>query len=299
MKMYNHRNKIRLLLIEDNPGDARLIYEILKESANIEFSITHVERLEEGIKTLEEENFNVVLLDLGLPDSQGFETFYKLRNINEEVPIILLTGLDDELNAIKAVQAGAQDYLNKGDVTLGLLVRAILYSIERQELILKLRSQSIRDGLTGLYNRRGFFDLANKEFKMANRVKKDFLLIYADLDGLKKINDQFGHNIGDEAIIETSNILGETFRESDIIARIGGDEFIVLALFDNETTEEAIVSRLMTCVDRYNQKSDRLYPLSMSVGTERWSVENPIDIDTLLKNADKKMYEQKLGKAVM
>lgn len=295
--MYNYSKQIKLLLVEDNPGDARIICEILREISYIEFFITHVERLEEAIGASKKDAFDIVLLDLGLPDSQGFETFYTLRNMDEDVPIILLTGLNDELNAIQAVQSGAQDYLNKNDVTPGLLIRAIFYSIERQELLLKLKRQSIRDGLTGLYNRRGFFDLANKELKMANRVKKDFLLIYADLDGLKKINDSLGHNIGDQAIIEASSILRETFRASDIIARIGGDEFVVLALYDNEISENVIAPRIMKCIDKYNQKADRHYLLSISVGTERWRFTDPVDIDTLLMKADKKMYKHKNSKA--
>jgi diguanylate cyclase (GGDEF)-like protein len=163
--------------------------------------------------------------------------------------------------------------------------------------MVKLKRQSIWDGLTGLYNRRGFFDLANKELKLAARVKKDFLLIYADLDGLKKINDSLGYSFGEQAIIEASDVLRETFRESNIIARVGGDEFVILALYDNESSEQAIISRLKKCIDRCNQKSDGLYQLSISIGTSRWSAENPLDIDKLLKHADERMYVQKSSKA--
>jgi len=124
---------IRVLLIEDNPGDTRLIREMLRE-ADPTVQVAQVERLAQGLASLAEGATEVVLLDLSLPDSRGFGTFERTHASAPNVPIVVLSGLDDEETAVRAVQAGAQDYLVKGRVDGGLLVRAMRYAIERQGL---------------------------------------------------------------------------------------------------------------------------------------------------------------------
>jgi two-component system, cell cycle sensor histidine kinase and response regulator CckA len=124
---------IQVLLVEDNPGDALLIQEIFLEIALVQFSVLHVERLSQALEHLQSENFDVVLLDLLLPDSQGLETFVQIHNQVPLTPIVVLTGFDDATLAIQAMQAGAQDYLVKGQASNGdLLIRSIRYAIERQ-----------------------------------------------------------------------------------------------------------------------------------------------------------------------
>ncbi len=121
-----------ILLVEDNPGDARLIREMLRDAQAVAWRLDHVDRLADGLRRLAEEHADVVLLDLSLPDAHGFDTVGKVLDLAPTVPIIVLTGLDDEALAVRAVQAGAQDYLVKNDVTGGLLSRAIRYAIERK-----------------------------------------------------------------------------------------------------------------------------------------------------------------------
>ena len=130
---------LRVLLIEDNPADARMISEMLKGLPEGVFELESVDRLSTGLERLGDGERDVVLLDLSLPDSQGFDTFLKLREKAGAVPIVLLTGLDDEALAIRAVHEGAQDYLNKGQVDAHLLSRAIRYAIERNKLIRELQ----------------------------------------------------------------------------------------------------------------------------------------------------------------
>jgi PAS domain S-box-containing protein len=125
---------ISVLLIEDNPGDARLIREMLKEVGAARFELAHAERLDEGLKRLAEEAVDVVLLDLNLPDGQGLDTFARAYRQAPDLPIIVLTGLDDETLALQAVKAGAQDYLVKGQVDSSPLVRALHYAIERKRM---------------------------------------------------------------------------------------------------------------------------------------------------------------------
>jgi PAS domain S-box-containing protein len=143
--MVNH--SIKILLVEDNPGDVLLLQESLSEIALVDFDLVHVERLGNALHRLQSEDFDVVLLDLVLPDSEGLETFVKIYNQVPLTPIVVLTGMADETLAIRAVQAGAQDYLVKGQVTGGdLLMRSIRYAIERKriEAALQQREQELR-----------------------------------------------------------------------------------------------------------------------------------------------------------
>jgi PAS domain S-box-containing protein len=133
---------IHVLLIEDNPGDRRLLQELLRDVASVQIKLDHADCLRKGLNRLRERHFDVILLDLFLPDSQGFETFNQFYQQERDVPIVVTTGLNDETLALKAVQEGAQDYLVKGQITGELLVRSIRYAIERKRAEQKIREQA-------------------------------------------------------------------------------------------------------------------------------------------------------------
>ena len=159
-----------------------------------------------------------------------------------------------------------------------------------------LRTLSIKDDLTGLYNRRGFFALAEQGLKTAQRLGTEMLLIYGDLDNLKEINDTFGHKEGDQALVDISQILKETFRESDILARIGGDEFVMLAMDTLETSAEKLINRFEQVLNDHHLQTKPSYKLTMSFGVACFNPKNPSSIDALLVEADKLMYENKQRK---
>lgn len=126
--------QIRILLVEDNPGDVRLIQEMLKENGGTQFKLEHCDSLSDGLKKLQKENFDILLLDLGLPDSKGIDTLTKVGDQVKEIPVVVLTGLGNKEVGIKAVQEGAQDYLIKGQISRNLLVPVIRYAIERKRI---------------------------------------------------------------------------------------------------------------------------------------------------------------------
>lgn len=167
---------------------------------------------------------------------------------------------------------------------------------EHKRIEAQLHVMSITDELTGLYNRRGFFTLAEQQLRIAKRQKKGMFLLCADLDDLKAINDRYGHYEGDRVLRETTTILRETFRESDIIARIGGDEFVVLQIEDSATTSGLLVSRLTKSIEIHNTQKDYGYKLSLSVGIAYYEPESTSSIHELLLQADALMYEQKKRK---
>ena len=125
---------ITVLLIEDNPGDARLIQELLAEAKGAPFNVECATRLSAGLARLAEGGIDAILLDLGLPDSRGLDTFFEVRNQATECPIVVLTGLDDETVGNEAIRAGAQEYLIKGEVNSKLLARILRHAIERERV---------------------------------------------------------------------------------------------------------------------------------------------------------------------
>jgi diguanylate cyclase (GGDEF)-like protein/PAS domain S-box-containing protein len=167
---------------------------------------------------------------------------------------------------------------------------------EYKEMEQASRALSLADELTGLNNRRGFFTLTEHFLKLARRQKQGIFMLYADIDNLKVINDTFGHKEGDLALIETADILKKNYRESDIIARIGGDEFVVIPVGTSRDKTDTITSRFEKSIETYNSKSNRGYNLSLSYGLAYYDPEKPCSLDELLAQADKAMYEHKKHK---
>lgn len=188
------------------------------------------------------------------------------------------------------LEASATKTIYRGETVSLVYLRDIT---DRKQAEEAFKTLSLKDDLTGLYNRRGFFALAEQGLKNAQRMRAEMLLIFGDLDNLKGINDTFGHKEGDQALADTSQILKETFRESDIIARIGGDEFVILAMNSFETSAEKLIQRLKKVLRDNQLLTRRPYTLSLSLGLSFFDPRNPCSVDVLLAQADKLMYENK------
>lgn len=286
---------VQVLLVEDSPLQANLIRTMLRRvSAPSQtllpaLELTCVESLSAALAQMDARYADVILLDLSLPDSRGMETLIKLREQVMDVPIVVLTGNEDETTGIGALQHGAQDYLSKGQITPALLGRAVRYAIERHRL---LRSLSLTDELTALYNRRGFTTLAEQHLKFARRTQKGFLLVYVDLDGVKAVNDAQGHHVGSQMIASAAEVLKKSFRSADIIARLGGDEFVVLIVDGLSDNIDLITHRLQNKVREFNAHEAMSFELAMSIGV---AIHDGGDetLDELIGRADQLMYQDK------
>lgn len=164
---------------------------------------------------------------------------------------------------------------------------------ERRRAEETIRELSLTDELTGLRNRRGFMTLAQMEIALIRRTKRQMALFYIDLDGMKKINDSFGHSVGDLALQDMAQILRQTFRESDIICRMGGDEFAVLALETTGHPREQIVKRLQGKIDTHNKTANRRYAIAVSIGMVHVDSGSTISLEQLMAQADTEMYQAK------
>jgi diguanylate cyclase (GGDEF)-like protein/PAS domain S-box-containing protein len=175
---------------------------------------------------------------------------------------------------------------------------ATLYAIaiQRTRTENELRDLSLIDELTKVYNRRGFMTLAEQQIKVAHRTKKEMSIFYTDLDDLKKINDSFGHDEGDAALVEAAGLLRDVFRDSDIIARLGGDEFVVLAIDVAEGKAATLTRRLRDKVAARNARPGQVYSVCFSLGTSRYDPDKPCSLAELLTQADRKMYQDKASK---
>lgn len=229
----------------------------------------------------------------------------KMFGENKEELLFDILDYDEIENGVKEVTI---NYMNSSKVIGEMCIsetdwegkEAFLISIrditEKVHLREKLKIQSLTDELTTLYNRRGFFSLAEHKIEFAKRNKKGILLFFIDIDGMKKINDNLSHNHGDSALKGASEILKETFSERDVIARIGGDEFAVLTLDTYREDAEKLIKKLANIQSEFNKKNNKPFNISMSAGAAYFDPKNPMNIDELITIADQCMYEQKKNK---
>jgi two-component system cell cycle response regulator len=289
-------DRLNILLVEDNPGDARLFKEALNEAYALNFVLHHCTSLAQALEWLPTVQADVIVVDLGLPDAFGIDVVRRTRMGAPAVPVVVLTSRTDEALGLQALHEGAQDYLVKGELDPRLLSRALRYAIERHRMQATLQTESLTDELTRLHNRRGFMALAGSHMKSAERTKKPFALVFIDLDGMKDVNDTLGHVEGDRALVEAASLLSRCVRQTDIVARFGGDEFVLLLTTAENDWEDCIRRRLQQQVDASNAQPGRRYRLSFSVGVVRAEPDRWLALEDLVAEADAMMYRQKQKK---
>jgi diguanylate cyclase (GGDEF)-like protein len=280
-------------LVEDNPIDAMRIRQLLARAKSVVFEVDSVANLDHATRRLSRQTPDLILLDLDLPDSVGPDTYATMACAAPTAPIVVLCRGTDEGLGIASVAQGAQDYVMKQSVSAEGLARSIRCAVERQRVVAALRGLTLTDELTGLLNRRGFTTLAQGHLRLAGRTGQRFLLFFADVDGLKAINDQHGHHQGDDALVRAAEVLRRTFRQSDVVARYGGDEFAVLALDTSADRGASILRRLAENIDADNQRHPRGYRFDLSVGTLSLDGAREEALGALLVKADAALYREK------
>ena len=218
------------------------------------------------------------------------------KALRERFASAILTGNRRELNQIRCEVAKISNPSDSPEKLFGvmacLLIRTARHAIQQCMAQEELRTLALTDDLTGLHNRRGLFALAGQQLKLARRNRHCALLFFADVDGLKQINDRLGHSEGDIAIRRVARILRATFRDSDIVARLGGDEFAILANEASLDSEKDIWRRLKGNLSAEGSRDPR-YSLSLSVGVARFDPRSALTLSDLLEHADQAMYKAK------
>ena len=266
------------------------------KSTNGDTELHGAGELSGALERLSAGGVDAVILDPDLPDSQGIVTFERMYAFAPDVPVIVLTNNGEDDLAVRAVQGGAQDCMRKDEADSSVLLRSVRYAIERHRLLTALRSLSLIDGLTELYNRRGFNDLGEQYLKLAGRSSRSASLMYLDIDRFKTINDTLGHHVGDRALLSLADTLRDTFRRSDIIARMSGDEFAVLAFETSEDNAETLVERLRAELTEVNETTRERFQLSVSIGLARYDSDDAVSLEDLLGQAAAAMHQEKRKK---
>jgi diguanylate cyclase (GGDEF)-like protein len=289
-----------LLLVEDNLGDARLLREMLNGQNSLNIQSKQLETMTAAEAHLAKHAVDIILLDLGLPDAQGLEAIRRAHAAAPGVPLVVLTGLDDESLAVQALQLGAQDYLIKGQIETRGLLRALRYAIERKTMesaalamARQMAHSAEHDFLTGLPNRMLLNDRVGQAIALARRHTRKVAVLFLDLDGFKHINDSLGHPVGDKLLQSVAKRLVDCIRGSDSVSRQGGDEFVVLLLDLEHAEDAAVTARRMLetvalphCIDQHDLH------VTASIGVSVYP-DDGLDADTLIKNADTAMYQAK------
>jgi two-component system cell cycle response regulator len=280
--------KIFIMIVDDDVS----ILDVLQQSLSLEgYNCETFTRGEDALDALERMSAEVLLTDIVMPGMRGLELVSRAKHLHPSMTAILMTGFVEEFSYDEAIRSGAADFIKKPFTVQELLVR--IRHAQQQD---HLRELSITDELTGLSNRRGFFAFAQLQMKHARRNGERMVLFFADIDDLKTINDKFGHVAGDRALADAARIFSETFRDSDIIARMGGDEFALIVGNAPDPGIEIVLNRLEKRLAEYNASRDGSFRLSVSVGFSIFDPAKPFTVDDLIRQADERMYEQKQQK---
>ena len=284
---------IRVLLVEDMVMIARINEQMLKKSPTNRYAVTHKVDLAGAVAALKADDFEVVLLDLNLPDSRDLDTLAKVVEVAPETPVIVLTASNDDAVGLQAVKVGAQDFLLKGDFNYLTLDRAIVYSIERHRLQRTIRQLAVLDELTGLYNRRGFNSLNPDVIEKVKTTVLLGFLCYFDLDRFKQINDVLGHAKGDEALKEFSANIQRVFRKDVLLVRLGGDEFVAMGIEQHDGQAEQALQSLEVLLSVRNSQPGCPFVLEASAGITYFDNSRSHSIDELSAAADAALYQNK------
>lgn len=284
---------ISLLLVEDNPKEALVIKNMLKEGLQNQFTLTHSRSLSNALDLIQQNQFQAIILDSHLPDGKSFESIPQFLQFCPDAPILILSSVEEEEQAIQAVKSGVQDYLIKGQTSSSTLCRAVRYAMERQRATQRITQLAHYDHLTGLANRGLFYERLNCAVARCHRNDTAIALMFLDLDHFKDINDTLGHDCGDSLLKTVAARIKKCIREIDTGVRLGGDEFAVL--LEQIVSIEDVASIAQRILQLLAQpviiKQHQLHVTgSLGITIYPWDSANPQE---LLSHADAAMYRAK------
>lgn len=287
---------LRAVLVFDERKDARPLQKALADSGAIECELVEVDRLDGALGRLrKEDRLDMILVAPGQPMSRLVRTLMRAREIAPGVPVLVLPAMRNGSLAAEMFPHAAP----RGTPATGHNGYPVAWAMRCTDRLQRLEGEllhlALRDDLTGLYNRRGFWLIADEYRETARRMQQHLLLFFADLDGLKQINDRFGHHAGDQALLRTAEVFKKTFRGYDVVARVGGDEFTALVIERPGHGADTICRRLQRNLAHCRAQELR-YRLSLSVGAARFDPATAASLQDLVSQADQALYAQKRSK---
>jgi diguanylate cyclase (GGDEF)-like protein len=288
---------MRVLVVEDDAFQAMAIRELILTAARSCITVTLAGSLSAAVEAIQGESFDIVLLDLMLPDASGMDGLNRVVQMAPRLPVLVLTGFGREELVVRAFEHGAQDYLLKGDGDGGELLRAMAFAIRRKAAELRRLEVARRDPLTGLANRAVLLERMQRAKHRADREKRLFAVLFVDLDGFKKVNDSMGHLAGDQVLRAVARSLVAATRRSDTVARLGGDEFVILAEnLGSDADTAAVADKALKRIGRPVTIDGRTCAVTGSIGISLYP-RDADDCEQLLALADAAMYQAKQTRA--
>lgn len=287
---------IKVLHVEDDAADAELIRSLLYDSiVSGQFEIFRVESLKAALKEIDTGSYDAVILDLHLKDISGMDNVSAIRGQNPDLPIIILSGVDNDKDALSSIDHGAQEYVIKSHCDGKVLKLAIFSSIKRKAFERKLFKLANYDYLTGLANRRMFQNYVEKSIAKASRWKYSEVIMFLDIDNFKSINDEYGHDAGNMLLKEVADRITNLLRKTDIVSRYGGDEFTILLddrSIDPFGSAKEVASKILNSFEKTFNYNGSDINFSASIGISIYP-ESGEDYMSLIKFADDAMYNAK------
>ena len=289
--------QLKVLVVDDNEEDCYLTKRYLLEDEKGRYFVETLDSIRALRELAKSDSFDIVLLDLNLLDVSGLDTLLQCRQVVGGLPIIVITGINDEALGEKAVQLGAQDYIPKDELNAPLLKRTIRLALERHLLMEALTEKAFKDELTLLPNRRAFKERLANTLVTAQKNDESFAVVLFDLNGFKPINDEYGHDAGDQVLSQLGAKLRMNTRRRDFFARIGGDEFsaIITSLYSIDQLQRVIRNNILIFESEfYIIIDDQIITktLTVSIGAAMYPLDGQ-EGKELLKLADQNMYEVK------
>ena len=282
------------VLIVDDAKDSLLLLEFDLQAAG--YKVIIAETGQQALQLLNTENIDMVLLDIYMPEMSGLAVLKQIKanDDSKNIPVIMLSASDDEDEIVQALEIGAVDYVIKPYINKVLLAR-MKTAFRLVEKTAQLEQMAKKDYLTGINNRRNFFNLAKKIINSAQRHHHSIVIVMCDIDHFKQVNDQYGHEVGDYVLKEVSQLISNVFRDFDIVGRIGGEEFAVCLPETSIDEAKVACERLRQKIQQAkfitpnsNQQVSITISIGMALGTD-----SNLSLPELLTRADQGLYQAK------
>jgi len=281
--------RAKLLVVDDNESNLDILLHLLDP-----YDVIVALDGNSALDLLQYEAPDVILLDIVMPGLDGYEVCRRIKANPQwrHIPILFITAMTDEASLVRAFDIGGSDYVTKPFRSRELLAR-VRIQVEYRRAMEQLRRMAVTDELTGIHNRRAFFEQAGEMFRTAQRAASDLAALMIDIDHFKSINDRFGHAVGDEALRGAVEAIGDALPPEALLGRLGGEEFAVLLPASAMAAAATLAESLRTAIARVrlNDAGSALV-MSASIGIAHRS-EGAADLDALLRCADDRLFQAK------
>ena len=299
MKQETKQPLLKILICDDDPTDRKLVRTYLQGITDREIVLLEAGHTEEIQNALDKGRIDLVLMDNQMPGKSGMEWLAEITR-KQLAPVVMLTGSGTEETAAQAFQEGAAGYLPKSSLSQAKLRDTIDVALDKwtrlQQAMAdkeKLERLANFDSLTGLYNRRTILGKLHELINRANRYKEDFSLIMLDIDHFKSVNDHYGHLTGDEVLEKIATLTRRNTRDTDIVGRYGGEEFIIILPKTNLSSAWVAAERIRSIIEKAEMKDSvgNVFAITVSQGVAGW--EGGEDANSLISRADEALYKAK------